>query len=432
MCPPLPVRSKARFVSVHALALGATALGLSGFLGGCALPEAKLANLRELHQPDGALSYRGNLHNDVTFMMSRWVANFPINFEGLTDDGGLLAGLDAGEETIEDPCTEDLENLNKLARIDSSNLLWSGYQIEAFGWLGPDDQYVLGRERSVMELGKAARRLDVSEPLVEPNEAAGPEDLSGVLADLARAVLGEASFLAMLDQADGGVSPNADDTGGADAGAFEDSTTTSQPRLSFAEARAALDALSLDRYGALRVLALCDALFARQPARLTADDATSLALRQLALDVQSSIVAMALAEVLDDPAPIVRAAAVRAVAGLNSGPPIGLLKLAATDPSWEVSSAGLAWVAEHGLPLQRVPEELQATARAEWIQFLVGQCQSPDTRLSYVACRALNRVVPDGPRALQAEEWTTWWRLGNPDAALPQPLVARTAPGVEG
>lgn len=414
------MRSVARFVPAHALAL---LLG-GGLLFGCSLPEAKLHNLRELHQSDGALSYRGNLHNDVTFLMSRWVANFPVNFQGLTDDGGLLAGLDAGKEIIEDPCTKDLENLNKLAAIDSTNLLWAGYQIEAFGWLGPDDQYVLGRERAVMELGKAARRLNVAEPLVEPSQAAGPEDLSGVLADLARSVLGEESFLAMLEQVDGEAP--------AGAGAFDENTQAERKRLSFTEARAALDALSLDRYGALRVLALCDALFARQPARLTAADATSLGLRTLAGEVQSSIVAMALAKVLDDPAPIVRAAAVRAVAGLNSGPPIGLLKLAATDPSWEVSSAGLAWVAENGLPLQRVPAELHATARTEWINFLVGQCQSPDTRLSYVACRALNRVVPDGPRALQAEKWTNWWRLANPDTALPQPLVARTAPGVEG
>lgn len=447
MCPPSPVRWR-------------LCVGLALVLGACSLPEAKLANLREVHQPDGKLSYRGNVHNDVSFVIKKWVQTLPVNISGVTDNPDLLGGLSGEPSLIENPGELSLENLIDLAEADSDNLLTAGYQVEAFGWLGPDDQYLLGRERAVIELGKAARRLDVREPLVAAADAAGPDELSSALAALARSVLGDTSFTDMLEQglSPGAAQPAADAEGaGASQNAAQTAATPSpapttattaaaaqraataggvtqasaQSTPTFAQARADLAALSVDRQGALRVLALCDVLFARQPGRLTAEDEISRGLRALALDAQKSVVAMALATCLEDPAPVVRAAAVRAVAGFNGGPPVGLLKLAATDPAWEVSHAGLTWVADHGLPLERVPADLRDEARDEWLAFLVGQCQSPDTRLSFVACRALVKAVPDGPRGLRPEVWTDWFRAKHPDRPLPEPLVARTPPGVE-
>lgn len=384
-------------------------------LGACNVPAANLSNLRAVHQADGSLSYRGNLHNGFSFVISRWVDTLPVSVSGVTDNPALLGGLDGDADPIENPAEVDLENLLALAAADSNDLLERGLQVEAFGWLAPDDQYVLGRERSVIELGRLARLLKVAEPLVEPEHAAGPEVLSGVLANLARAVLGNPDFAAEL----------------AVDGELASTPSGLQNVPAFGDAHAALAALELDRQGELRVLALCDALFLRDPGRLTANDDTSRALRALAVESQQRIVGLALADALEDKAPIVRAAAVQAVAGLAPGPPVGLLKLAATDPAWEVAHAGLAWVADHGLPLQRVPAELHDEARTEWEGFLVGQCQSPDARLSFSACRALVTAVPDGPGSLRSEDWTAWWRVTYPSRALPEPLVARVPPGVE-
>lgn len=406
MRPPLPVRRGALIGCLLALPIG---LGAAG----CTIPEANLSNLRAAHQPDGSLSYRGDIRNSFQYVFSQWTALLPTEIIGITDDGSALAGTASTEGLIPDPATVSLDNLLGIAEADSSNLLDAGYQIEAFGWLGPDDQYVLGRERAVIELGRAAQRLEVNEALAPPAVPAGPEDLSPVLADLARSVLGDVSFASMLEDAEVEV--------------LEVTPAATPGEVTFEEARTALDGLELDRQGALRVLALCDVLLAQNEARLVASDPVSTGLRELAREAQATIVGLALGECLDDDAPIVRAAAVRALAGVPAGPAPGLLELAATDPAWEVAAAGLEWVYDNGLPLERVPEAERPEARDLWIRFLVGQAQSPETRLSFNACRALTTAVPEGPQGLRPEDWTAWFRASYPDQALPEPLVARRA-----
>lgn len=406
MRPPLPVRRGALIGCLFALPI---ALGAAG----CTIPEANLSNLRAAHQPDGSLSYRGDVQNTFQYVFSQWSELLATDIVGFTDDGSVLSGSSSEEGLIPDPATVSLENLLAIAEADPGNLLHAGYQIEAFGWLGPDDQYVLGRERATLELGKAARRLGVGEPLSPPAAPAGPAELSPVLAELARAVLGDVSFANLLEDAE--VAP------------FEAAQAVASGDATFADARAALDTLELDRQGALRVLALCDVLLAQNEARLTATDPVSTGLRELAREAQATIVGLALGECLEDEAAIVRAAAVRALASAPEGPPPGLLELAATDPAWEVSAAGLDWIHDNGLPLARVPEAERPEARELWVRFLVGQAQSPETRLSFNACRALVTAVPDGPRSLRPEDWTAWFRATHPDQTLPEPLVARRA-----
>lgn len=381
----------------------ASALFWAGLLlsPACNLPRAKLANLREAHQPDGQLSYRGRVQNDMEFALSAALSNSSVKIQG-------LEGLNAEDAPIADPCGVDLENLNDLADADSSDIYNSGVQVEAFGWLGPDDQYLLGRERAVIELGRAARRLGLEGPLIAPEGAATPEELSGVLAALARGGLGSLPREVEADLTAGEPQP--------------------ERSLDLSSAIEAIRGLTLDRAGALRVLAVCDVLFLRSDALRKGSTPEAEALRHLALEVQSTIVALALGEALDDPAPLVRAAAYEALGSLPGGAPPGLLQLAATDSEPEVASRGLLVVAHRGLPLERLPEDEREAARGLWIDFLVGQCQVPDGRVSFAACQALTRVVPDGPEGLRPEVWTAWWRAQNPDRDLPLPLVNSPTP----
>ena len=383
----------------QALVLAALALAS---LTACNLPRAKLANLREVHQPDGRMSYVGNVQSDLEYALSAALVNSPVSIQGLD-------GLSAADGVIEDPCGIDLENLNDLARANSKDIFHSGLQVEAFGWLGPDDQYVLGRERAVIELGKAARRLELDGPLGSPEVAATPEEVSPVLARLARAGLG--SLPVELEGED------------LESAALEGSGLSA--------AIVAVRALDFDRAGALRALAVCDVLFHRVDALRKGTASEAQELRALALELQAKIVGLALAETLGDPSPLVRAAAYEALAKLPGGAPLGLLKLGATDPDPEVASRSMLFLARHGLPLERVPVEARESARKDWIDFLVGQAQSPDPRTSFGACCALVEVSGAGSTSLRPEDWTAWWRSENPDEELPRPLVA-TGRGVGG
>jgi len=367
-------------------------------LTACNLPRAKLANLREVHQPDGQLSYVGNVRSDIEFALSAALANSPVRIQGLD-------GLSATEEAIEDPCGIDLENLNDLAAADSDDIFVSGLQVEAFGWLGPDDQYVLGRERAVIELGRAAVRLGLDGPQGAPEAPATPEEISPKLADLARAGLGslpaelENGELALAVRQEGNLT----------------------------QAIAGVRELTFDRAGALRGLAVCDVLFLRVGGLRKGDSTEAKELRALALELQAKIVSMALGEALGDASPIIRATAFEALAGVSDGAAIGLLKLGATDPDPEVAARSMLFLARHGLPLERIPAGERAAKQAEWVAFLVGQAQTPDPRSSFAACSALVEVAGAGLDSLRPEDWTAWWRAEHPDQDLPRPLVASGA-----
>lgn len=367
---------------------------------GCQVPRAKLANLHELHQPTGQMSYRGNVRNDIAFLMAEAFKNIPVRIAGFdpNNNGPKAAGL------IEDPCRMDLENLNALARMSSADIYVSGLQIEAFGWLGVDDQFVLGRERAILELGAAAKRLGLDEPLETPAEPATPEQVSKALVDLARVHLGR-------------VPGNTEDDG-----LLGDVAVDETIEMSAEHALAQLRSLAVDRQGALRILALCDVLFyQRDGLRLDAAK-EAVALREYALEIQSMIVGYGLVAGLDDPAPLVRKAAYMGLASLPGEGPLGLLMLAGTDPDASVASAGLRFIADHGLPLARVPEAEREAARGDWIAFLVGQAQSGESRVGASACLALSTVVADGPKSMRPEEWSAWWRAEHPDSELPRPL----------
>lgn len=342
-------------------------------LAGCATPEFHAYNLRELHEADGSTKFVGRPMSALSWAMRR------------LDGFGVLKGGD-GPSFVEDPYGLTLEHLNGLADEDPSNPATAGLQVEFFGWLAVQDDYTLARERSVLELGRAAERLQVHRPLepLAPGEAATPEELEvamGRLQDVAYyAVAGEIG----PDSAAGQLREACDELGG----------------------------LALDREGMRRALDFCTILVgARHEGLAELERAQLLPLFELHERLQRDFVATALQEVLDDPQPIVVAAAVRVVYGLPGVERGELLRVALEHPVREVATAGLQAIAEHGLPA--APEGSTAEQRAQhrelWLERLVLMTRDLDGRLAARACAVLEQISGSGLRSLQPEVWRRWW-----------------------
>jgi hypothetical protein len=367
------------------------------FFASCQIPRANLANLHEVHTPSGQISYRGRVQNDLEYALARSFQGGVIGIKGLANLGG-------GEQTIKDPLRACLENQLELAEADSSDPLIAGLQVEAFGWLAVDDQYSLGRERAMLELGRHASRLEVSGPKIPPENAATPEVLSPLLAGLAKAGLGAlpAAVSALNAELNSGDTPNT--LGEAITGILE---------------------LSLDRNGALRVLAVCDVLRERGDNLENSDGQTLRRLGELQRAMQVIIIEQAFGSGMSDPSPEVRIATLAGMANLPKGPPDTLLLLFATDPAPKVVAASLSFIERNGIPMpaEDLSSDDAKLYREEWVSFLVGQCQSPEGVISVKACAALGAVSQAGFRSLRAEDWTTWWRSENEDKRMPQPAM---------
>ncbi|MFT5079491.1 MAG: hypothetical protein ACJAZ8_001552 [Planctomycetota bacterium] len=374
-----------------------------GLFGACQIPRAKLANLHEVHSPSGQVSYRGRVQNDLEYALTRAFQGGSIRIEGLADFG-------TGEVTIEDPLGECLDNQLALAGLDSSDSLVAGFQVEAFGWLSVDDQYVLGRERAMLELGKHAIRLGVEGPAAAPEDAATAELLSPLLAGLAKAGLGAL--------------PAAVAELGVDLLAVTESED-------LAAAMAAVREVPLDRNGALRVLAVCNVLIERSSELEESNASTLEELGKLQEDMQRIVVSQALGSGMDDPAPEVRRATLQAFLDLPGGIPLGLMNVFATDPDKQVVATALGWVAANGLPAPKAgtTDTDAELLRLSWIDFLIGQSQSAHGIVSAKACAALSTVSDADFTSMRAEDWTAWWRIGNPGKGIPQPVVRATNQG---
>ena len=379
------------------------ALVCCGLVGSCQIPRANLANLHEVHSPSGLVSYRGHVKNDLEYALTRAFQGGPLRIEGLADFGTT-------EVTIEDPLGVCLENQLALAEMDSSDRLIAGLQVEAFGWLAVDDQYVLGRERAMLELGKHAERLGVEGPAAAPKGAATAEQLSPLLAALAKAGLG--ALPATL----------------TDLGTDLLEMTESGD---LATAMAAVRALPIDRNGALRVLAVCDVLIERSSELEVANANTLDELGLLQENMQRIVISEALASGIGDPAAQVRLATLQVCLNLPNGIPLGLMNIFATDPDKQVVALALDWVRDHGIPqpIAGTSEEDAEALRLGWIDFLVGQTQSAQGIVSTKACGALGAVSEANFVSVRAEDWTAWWRTGNPGKTIPQPMVRAVSQG---
>jgi hypothetical protein len=374
------------------------------FFASCQIPRANLANLHEVHTPSGQISYRGRVQNDMEYALTRAFQSGSIRIEGFADLGGE-------DKAIEDPLLVCLENQLALSDADSSNRLNAGLQVEAFGWLAVDDQYALGRERAMLELGKHAKRLGVTGPGRPIQNAATAEDLSPLLASLAKAGLGAlpTAVVSLDTELYGGGSPD-----------------------TLGEAITSLLGLNLDRDGALRVLAVCDVLRERSDKLENADVATLARLDDLQQAMQIAIIEQAFLAGMSDSSARVRIATLHGLVNLQGGPPDGTLLVFATDPDQDVVAAAMTWVTNNGIPFptEGLTEADLALYKSEWIRFLVGQCQSPNGVISMKTCEALGTVSEASFRSLRPEDWTVWWREAHENERMPQPAT-RTAASLD-
>jgi hypothetical protein len=380
---PEPPRARAQGRRRAARALGLALLGLA--LAGCRLIAADTYNLDQLHSADGGHRYSGALEGSIEYLLRTQLAPlFPRS----------RLARPKSPEPIEDPADECLERLLRLASYNPATPAVAGRQVEWFARLAVDDRAQLSRERSLIELGRAAERLRVGpEALPEGIEAAGAEVLGEALTSLARAVVG----------------------------ALSGPGSRASRALDLDAAVGVVEGLELDLEGARRALFVTTELVQKGGQY---SDATA-PLARLDEHLQRICIARALAAALQDKVPYVRAAALEA-AWHGAGPDVlapVLADLSSQPP--EVAMRAMTLAARGGLPTGTPPPE---DLHGDWLTAIVqqlGRLLRGESEVSVRAAQALTVLCPDGPGSLRVEEWKDWWdarrgRTRGGDAGPPQ------------
>jgi len=313
--------------------------------------------LRELHAFDGSTQRVGRVQNHAEFALRSALAALP--FAGAATSLGPAA---KPARSISRPLDRTLDELLILARFDGTDPRIGGLQVELFAWLGREDPYVIARERSVLELGAAGRRLGLERPVqrAEGAEAAGPEDVQDAVRALWAAV-------------ERGARPEVD------------------------AALAVLGALDVDLDGSRRTLAALNLVLERS---LDGEVATRVLAAQL--DAQKQTCALALGDALMDADGAVRAAAIAGGASWSESARDELLRAwgSVAQDSFDADPAVLRTVAS--LLAQGVPagDDLEP-----WLDRLYVIAESPDGPASIAACRALGELMEGSTPSLRPEEW---------------------------
>jgi len=353
----------------------------------CTSLEARVHNLRELHEADGRPRYRAAL-------MSEWEFALRRGFSSPSLDAIGLDYRDKKPSEVEDPGGESLNNLVRLARFDPDGVREGALQTEMFAWLAVDDRYVLARERAVLALSAVARRLGLDAPFeLDPErETPSADEVAEWVAELVAA-----------------------------AGDVLEDPADPQAAAVLAGVCNELGARELTVQGGRRVLAAAAAL-------LDAGGDELEPLAQLVEEVEWQCVGEALTLALDDPHPVVRAAALRAwVQGTDNRVP-EVVAAALADEAREVSLLACRLIRVYGLPRPR--RELSPVDLAEyyesWYARLLELVWHPEGSVGVAACRALGRVTDSGLRSLRGEDWAAWWRreYGSDELELPDALEA--------
>jgi hypothetical protein len=253
---------------------------------------------------------------------------------------------------------------------------------------------MLSRERAVLGLARAAKRLEAGLPTALPKDAvpAGAQAASEALAGLVRA---SGPVLKRGDRA------------------------SASERLDLDSACQVVSDLILDLDGARRLL------------RATAELASSAGNRNeaakplfhLSEDLQRRCIRQAIAKALVDQAPRVRAAAVEAaVASAGTKVLDEFLLQLDREHAPEVLLCIEDLVREHGLP-QGVPEGAKLTAEEAHnrrLEALMDLLVRPETSVRVGSMRALVVVSGSGIDSLREEDWQAWWLArGEKSPALP-------------
>jgi len=353
---------------VRSLAAGLCAcLGL----GGCKIAASRAWNLNELHDAETRHRYSGALQSDVEYVLRNMIAVGSVSLAGKTPIA------------IPDPANTCLENVIELEEYGDGDPYVAGLQVEWSSRLAVADPWKLTRERAVLGLGRAGKRLAPGPPAELPEGAApaGPDAISEAVAGLVR------SARPILDRGSG---------------------ASETERLDLASAAEVVGALVLDIDGARR------ALHAAVELAETAgwEEPEAKPLKELCLDLERRCVRQALARALKDPEPRVRAAALEASVR-TVGPEIldPILSQLAREPAPEVLVRAMDLVREVGLP-EAPPEGSNATAeqaRRVRLAAIYDLIDRPEGVVRVAAMRALESVSGAGFRSLREEDWQSWW-----------------------
>lgn len=383
------------------------------------MADAKVWNLRQVHDDEGDPKRIGDLRGDIEYALF----NRPANVRGT----GLLEFLNRLDEPrprrIADPLRAALINSIELGQCDEHDPRIGGLQVETFAWLASEASWVLTRERAVLELGRAARRLVLSEPIEAPaaGTAAGPE----VVARAARALWGSRASPVPLELIEAERAEQGEPSASS-ASAPAAPAPPSEPMLELEAACAALEGLPTDAAGARRALAAANTYVLHAQARGTIPPRVL----ELSHALQSRACALVLEAARVDAAARVRAAALEAHLAARSAGHADLLAQALHDTGREVRLAALRWIARYGLgsahgearPVSAPAPELEA-----WIDPLLELATGRDTAIGVAACRALGVLSAGELRSLRYEDWLAW-RAARTSALMgpPAPLDARS------
>jgi hypothetical protein len=341
----------------------------------CRLADARVHNLKALHEEDGSARRRAALVSEIEFFFQRVFGQLGIN-------PGTLPG--AREKPIDDPFAACLRNLLKLAEYDAREPRVAALQAEIFAWLAADDDFALSRERSVLELGPLGQVLAIDGPLALASDArpATAAELAGLLQGLLEA-----------------------------AAPVLRGETFGAERLG--AACGAVESCLLDLDGARRMLAASTILLDR--AGWEAPELERV--RELNREMQRRAIALALSDALADEEALVRAAALRAAVRAGRASAGDVLWAALGDPAPQVLAEALRILRQRGPPARA--RELDATAAGqtatevglEWAARVVRVIQTqPDGEVSVAACRAMRRLSGAERDDLRPESWVAWLR----------------------
>ncbi len=359
---------------------GGLACLLSGVVSaGCHVAAAKVWNLEQVHEPDGTPRRVGRLRSDLWYVVDTFLERSHYAGEDLRN---------RGDEKIEDPLGECLENLVELGACkDDQHVV--ALKVASFAWLAVDCTNVLSRERCALELGPLGRELGLRElpALPAEGEAAGPDQVKTAFEALASASRASA----------------------------QGTGTTADLR----EACASAQALVLGREGALRLLRASNVLLERDRGAPALE-----ALRELRLELARRCMALALRQALADPDGLVRAAALESAVRVAPEQRSELLRWALTDPLEiphrpDVAVRALALISRYGVPPAAAGEDPETALRA-WQELLIEVLRgkgawsvqvdsAAEGQLSLWTCRALSRIS-GRPGSLRPEVWLAWWR----------------------
>ena len=366
----------------------------------CRLIEADAYNLDQLHGADGRHRYSAALEGNFEYIVRH-------QFGALFPNSNLSQSK--SPSPVKNPSGQCLTKMLRLAGYDSASPTVASRQVEWFSRLAVDDDAILSRERALIELGKAAERLDVGPRELDAQIVpAGPAALSEALASLSRAVTQSLSREGSEEMR------KADLTAAVDL----------------------VEGLDLDLDGSRRALRVTTELLKRGGlfSRATPE------LERLNLHLQRVCVERSLARALDDDDPLVRAAALEAVVRARGPEALApLLMRLALEPT-EVASRTLpldikglldqhqleVLLLEKPLYIQR-PQKLGPTnvlADAEPPDYLasiyrVVELLRDEGHLRVKAMQALSATSGSGIVSLREEDWQAWWfarRSAGPEA----------------